>query len=66
LESKTVPCQEGCLTYLYNLTPDAMKVRLKPAFQVSAIENLNTCRSMELDEVLDLGPFEWFILRLRK
>ncbi|MFB3893881.1 MAG: beta-galactosidase trimerization domain-containing protein [Phycisphaerae bacterium] len=66
LESKTVPCKDGYLTYVYNLTPDVMKVSLKPAVKVSAIENLNTCRAVKADEALDLGPFEWFILKLTK
>jgi hypothetical protein len=66
LESKTVPCKEGYLTYVYNLTPDMMKVSLKPAIKISAIENLNACSSVKVDEALDLGPYEWFILRLTK
>jgi beta-galactosidase GanA len=66
LESKTVPYKEGYLTYVYNLTPDMMKVSLKPTIKVSAIENLNTCSSVNVDEVIDLGPYEWFILRLTK
>jgi hypothetical protein len=66
LESKTVPCQEGCLTYLYYLTPDTMKVRLKPAIYVSAIENLNTCSSVKAHQLFDLDPYEWFVLRLTK
>jgi beta-galactosidase GanA len=66
LESKTVPCKEGYLTYVYNLSPDAIKVSLKLAIRISAIENLNTCSPLKADEAIDLGPFEWFVLRLTK
>ena len=66
LESRTVPCKDGYLTYVYNLTPGVMKVHLKPAIKVAAIENLNTCSPVKPDEEIDLGPFEWFVLRLSK
>jgi hypothetical protein len=66
LESKTVPCKEGYLTYVYNLTPNGMKVSLKPTIKISAIENLNTCSRVKADEAIDLGPFEWFLLKLTK
>jgi hypothetical protein len=66
VESRTVPCKDGALTYLYNMNDRSAKARLKPASPAGAIRNLTTAGTMKADEEIELGPYEWVILKLEQ
>jgi hypothetical protein len=67
LESKTVPWREGYLTYVYNLTPDAMKVsqitqRLSEKSPLPLWERGQGVRAYAAEQP-EYGRFRaWFIL----
>ena len=65
IESRTVPFKEGHLTYLYNLTESSAKAKLKMGLQQSSIQNLTTGAALKADETIELGPYEWVVLRLK-
>jgi beta-galactosidase GanA len=66
VESRTVPCIQGYLTYLYNLTDRSVKAKLRYEKRPRKVENLTTGTTPGLDWSVELGPYEWCVLRLDK
>ncbi|KPJ55949.1 MAG: hypothetical protein AMS16_03330 [Planctomycetes bacterium DG_58] len=66
LESRTVPYKGGYLTYLYNMNEHSVSVRLKPKTRVSGVTNLSLAQSARLDDTFEVGPYEWYILKLER
>jgi hypothetical protein len=68
VESRTIPYQQGYITYLFNLTDDGMTAKLVPSkgVQVSKVENLTAGTAMKPTDTLPLGPYECVVLKLEK
>lgn len=67
LETRTVAGPEGTLTYLYNMTDRTVKAVVQPAanLPVRSLEDLTYARTVKPDAVLELGPYDWVVLKLK-
>ena len=64
LESRTVKSRQGYLTYLYNMTERTVNVKLEPGYiQADIIEDLTYGRTIEPKSVIEVGPYDFYILR---
>ncbi|KPJ55871.1 MAG: hypothetical protein AMS16_03470, partial [Planctomycetes bacterium DG_58] len=64
LESRTVPYRAGYLTYLYNMTEKTVTARLQPTMRLSRIEDLTYAATAEPADSFQVGPYDWYVLRL--
>ncbi len=62
IESRTIPHEDGYLTYVINLNPEPVEIRLELPGEVSRIENLSYEEDGDAD--LSLGRFETLLLKL--
>ncbi|MFB3891041.1 MAG: beta-galactosidase trimerization domain-containing protein [Phycisphaerae bacterium] len=65
IESRTVPYKGGQLTYIYNMNDTSATVRLH-APGAAGVTNLTAAAAMKPDAAIDLGPYEWVVLELKK
>ena len=66
LESRTVTYRGGYLTYVYNMTQTSVKVKLQPGFLVRRASDLSLAEAVDLNQPIDLGPWECRILKLTR
>ena len=64
LESRTVPYRAGYLTYLYNMTEKTVTARLQPTMRLSRIEDLTYAATAKPADSFQVGPYDWYVLRL--
>jgi beta-galactosidase GanA len=64
LESRTVRSGEGCLTYLYNMSERTVTASLHPTVKVGSIQDLTYARTLEPSATLEVGPYDFYILKL--
>ena len=66
LECRAVPSKDGgLLVYLYNMTEKTVKPRLLYRLPPNAVENLSLRTTMKPADAIELGPYEFAVLRLR-
>ncbi len=67
LETRTVAGPNGTLTYLYNMTESTVKAVIHPAagVPVGSIEDLTYARTVKPDAAIELGPYDWVVLKLK-
>ncbi|GAG03504.1 unnamed protein product, partial [marine sediment metagenome] len=63
LESRTVHCKQGYLTYLYNMTEGAVTAKLHPTMSAESIEDLTYARTVEPTATFEVGPYDFYLLR---
>jgi hypothetical protein len=64
LESRTVRYGDGYLTYLYNLSEQTVTAKLRPAVKVTSIQDLTYARTLEPSATFEVGPYDFYILKL--
>ncbi len=66
LECRAVAAKEGgTLVYLYNMTDRTVKPTLSCAKAPNSIENLSLVTTLKPAEAIELGPYEFCVLKLR-
>jgi beta-galactosidase GanA len=64
LELRTVGYKQGHLTYLYNMTERTVNVKLQPRrILADSIEDLTYGRTIEPRSVIEVGPYDFYVLR---
>lgn len=64
LESRTVAFGDGYLTYVYNMTERTVTASLRPTVSVRKVEDLTYARTVEPTATFEVGPYDFYVLRL--
>lgn len=64
LDVRTVPWKGGYLTYIYNMTEKTVKVKMHAKTKVGKVTNLGLARAAKLSDTFEVGPYDWYILKL--